>query len=85
MTNFEWAKQIADAASFMDDLKEGYLPWRKAIATHHIEILHDIAEQLAGNRVNEIYQPEEQVRLVWQIERRLHDCNSTCCEHGNED
>lgn len=49
------AYQIADAASCLDDLKRIHVPAECAEADRHVANLHTIAEQLAGERTNEIY------------------------------
>jgi len=49
------AHQIADAASYLDDLKRIHAQAECAEVIRHIINLHTIAEQLAGERINEIY------------------------------
>ena len=49
------AHQIADAASYLDDLKRIHAQAECAEVVRHIINLHTIAEQLAGERINEIY------------------------------
>ncbi|MFZ2524657.1 MAG: hypothetical protein WAW87_05015 [Candidatus Ferrigenium altingense] len=49
------AFQIADAASCLDDLKRIHVPAVHAEVNRHVANLHTIAEQLAGERTNEIY------------------------------
>jgi hypothetical protein len=51
----ELAHQIADAASCLDDLKRIHAPAKYAEVDRHVINLHTIAEQLAGERTNEIY------------------------------
>lgn len=51
----KFAHQIADAASCLDDLKLIHAPAECADAGRHVANLHTIAEQLAGERTNEIY------------------------------
>lgn len=51
----ELAYLIADAASCIDDLKRIHAPVECADAGRHVANLHTIAEQLAGERTNEIY------------------------------
>ena len=62
--NFEIAKQIADAASFFDGINQAHVGHEREQAIQHIEALHDIAEALAGDRVNEIYAPEEECNAL---------------------
>lgn len=57
--DFEMAKAIADAASFFDGIKPSHVCTEREQAIEHIEALHNIAEVLAADRLNEIYAPEE--------------------------
>lgn len=58
MTNFELAEHVSAAATFLDDHKPGHLGREHVEGLHHVEFLHDLAQQLAGDRVLELY-PEE--------------------------
>ena len=53
------AYQIADAALCLDDLKRIHAPAECAEAGRHVANLHTIAEQLAGERTNEIYAQDQ--------------------------
>lgn len=58
------AIQIADAAACMDHLKNLPTPAERTEAAEHVKKLHNIAAELAGSRVLEIYGPD--------IEEELH-------------
>lgn len=49
------AKQIADAASYLDFLKRSHCAQVIAEAKFHVNTLHSIAEYLAEDRVGELY------------------------------
>jgi hypothetical protein len=63
-SNIEMAHSIASAAACLDDLQSArpgspvYLQTRAA-AIYHANKLHGIAQQLAGDRGHEIYQPAD--------------------------
>lgn len=60
MNNIKMSKAIAVAASCLDDLQSesctglAYMQTRER-AKDHVRILHDIAEELAGAQVGEVY------------------------------
>ena len=56
---FADAQIISDAAAMMDSLKRIHVPKVNAEAAQMAGMLHDIAERLAGDRVGEIYAPEQ--------------------------
>lgn len=55
--SFEIARDLAAAAALIDELKRIHPPPLLDVGTHFAEKLHDIAEELAGDRVAEIYGP----------------------------
>ena len=63
MNKIQIAHDIAHAAACMDDLQSesctglAYMQTRER-AKAHVKRLHDIAEELAGPRVAEIYAPD---------------------------
>lgn len=57
---FAIAHQIADTACFLDALNAMQTIQPRDIVRGYIDALHDIAERLAGDRVNEIYAAEEE-------------------------
>lgn len=57
--NFELATQFADAASTLDWMKNYAPECERAAASEQVEKLHDKAQELAGDRVHEIYCPED--------------------------
>jgi hypothetical protein len=59
MNKFDMAKQIRDAACYLDSLKNRELPTLRPIATIHVNNLHNAAQLLACERVNEIYAPDD--------------------------
>lgn len=59
MDNFAKAKKLADAASCFDHLKHIYAGKNRAEAIEHVAFMHDLATELAGDRADEIYPPEE--------------------------
>lgn len=59
LTNFEKAQKIAAAAMYIDDNKPAHIVDHHTEAFRHAEFLHDLAEELAGDRVGEIYNQEE--------------------------
>lgn len=56
---FAIAHQLSDTACFLDALNAMQTIQPRDIVRSHVEALHDIAERLAGDRVNEIYAIEE--------------------------
>lgn len=58
-TDFTRANQVANAAGFFDAMRAMLPRQFKAEAEQHVERLHDIAGQLAGDRVHEIYPPDD--------------------------
>ena len=83
---FQMAKQIANAASFFDGSNPAHLCPECRDAIHHVEILHDIAERLAGERVNEIYAPGDSDEVIQSVARSC-GCdtgeNERLCPHLN--
>jgi hypothetical protein len=59
MTDFEKARLVSYAASYLDDHKPAHLGAQRDEAIRHSEFLHAFAEELAGDRVGEIYNQEE--------------------------
>lgn len=57
--HMELASQLAHIAAELDWLKKSGTDEQQAAAQAHIEKLYDIAEQLAGTRVDEIYAPSD--------------------------
>ena len=57
--NYELAEKVADAAAYLDILKNTRSPAERIKAAVHVEALHDAAEYLAGDRVNELYAPDD--------------------------
>lgn len=55
LSPFDMARIAANAAMYIDEQMPG-IPRKEALG--HVEALHDIAEQLAGNRLTEIYDKE---------------------------
>ena len=51
----EVANQIADAACTLDWLKNYAPECERAEAAQQVEKLHDLAQAIAGPRVNEVY------------------------------
>ena len=49
--SFDIARELADAACFIDELKLIHPPPMIDIGTHFAEKLHDLAEELADDRV----------------------------------
>ena len=64
-TPLEQAHKIAKAASCIDYLKNSphISDTQREEATQHAETLHDIATELAGDRVDEVYCPEDEPSL----------------------
>lgn len=60
MDNFETAKRLAHAAACFDHLKNVYAGNNRAEAIAHVEFMHDLAAELAGDRANEIYPPYDE-------------------------
>ena len=73
MNNFDMACKVADAASYLDALKNTRSPAERKIAAVHVENLHDAAEHLAGERVGEIYADDDSSNVV-----RLAMCAGMC-------
>jgi hypothetical protein len=59
MTKFELANKAAGFASLLDDEKNTLQPVDKSIAEWLVYQIHSFAENLAGERVNEIYCPDD--------------------------
>ena len=59
MPDFEKAVNVAAAAAFIDDHKPTHLGHQRHEAEQHVEFLHAFAQELAGDRVLEIYPEEE--------------------------
>lgn len=59
-TDFTHANQVANAAGFFDAMRSMLPRQFKAEAEQHVDRLHDIAEQLAGDRAHEIYPPDDE-------------------------
>lgn len=53
------AQQIALAASYLDDHKHNLTPESREIAATHSANLHKIAKRLAGDRIEDIYGPND--------------------------
>jgi len=53
------ARMVADAAVFFDFAKGALVASERVGAREHVEALHDVAMALAGDRVKEVYGPEE--------------------------
>ena len=53
------AHQIAHAASLLDELKNVSPIVEQRRPADRVEQLHDIAHMLAGDRVNEVYAPDD--------------------------
>lgn len=64
------AHRIASAASCLDVLKIIHAPADRAEAEAHVTALHDIAEQLAADRADEVYAPEEPA----SVEHLIGEC-----------
>ena len=83
MTKFELAKKSAEFASMLDDEKNTLQPFDKSIAQWLVNQIHLFAENIAGNRSNEIYCPDDMQTTVAEIakleeELRLHDAARRC-------
>lgn len=65
-TALEHAHQIARAAGCIDYLKNSphISDALRAAAKQHAETLHDIATELAGDRVDEVYCPEDEAGIT---------------------
>ena len=56
MSRFERAKDLSVLACYMDEMrKTEYTPDELASVTHCVEILHNLAMNMAGDRLSEIY------------------------------
>jgi hypothetical protein len=61
MTKFDLAEKSALFASMLDDEKNTLQPVDKSIAQWLVYQIHSFAENLAGERINEIYCPDDEV------------------------
>lgn len=59
MDSFKQAGLVADAACFLDGMREFLPPQYRNEAEQHVEHLHDTAKLLAGERVAEIYNMDD--------------------------
>jgi hypothetical protein len=64
-TSLETAHKIASAAGCIDYLKNSpdLSDTLRAEAKQHAENLHDIATEMAGDRLDEIYAPDDEFKL----------------------
>jgi len=67
MTKFELAKKSAEFASMLDDEKNTLQPLDKSIAQWLVNQIHFFAENIAGNRSNEIYCPDDTQTAITEI------------------
>ncbi len=58
-TDFDIARDLADFASRIDDIKQKFNPELRALATVCAEKMHHLAEVMAGDRAGEIYSPDD--------------------------
>lgn len=54
------AHRGADAACCLDALKNIHAPDERTYAEAHVTALHDIAQQLAADRADEVYAPDDE-------------------------
>lgn len=77
MTTFTAASRISVAATRIDDLKAHLAdPAKMQETSRQIEELHNIARELAGDRVGEIYDETEDLSIVDAA--RMGGCSEAC-------
>jgi len=55
LSDFEKAEQVMAAAMYVSELKPKHLGHAHVDGMRHEEFLHDLAQHLAGERVEELY------------------------------
>ena len=58
-TDFDIARDLADFAVCLDDIKKKFDPELRALAAACAEKMHRLAEIMAGGRAGEIYAPDD--------------------------